>query len=133
MDNKNSYYNKNLRKFARELRNDSTLGEIILWSKVLKSKGMGYQFNRQFPMQIDNLRIIADFICRPLKLIIEIDDYSHNDKFVEDQIRDNKLAEKGYFVLRFSEQEIKYAIDDAVTIIEQTILELEEKHKIKPI
>lgn len=126
MEDKNSYYDKSLKKYARELRNNSTFGEVILWSKVLKSKGTGYQFNRQYAMKIDELKIIVDFICRPLKLIIEIDGYSHNDKFKEDAARDEKLKSNGYKVLRFSEQIIKFDIDNVTREIEEIIKEIEE-------
>ncbi|MBN2664326.1 MAG: DUF559 domain-containing protein [Bacteroidales bacterium] len=105
----NSHYNKKLKPFASELRNNSTFGEIILWSKVLRVKQMlGYQFNRQFAMKIDELNIIVDFICRKLKLIIEIEGYSHNFKYEEDKIRDEKLLKYGYCVLRVTEHEVKY-------------------------
>ncbi len=78
MSKKKSHYAKDLKPLARDLRNNSTLGEVILWDKVLKNKKLGFQFNRQFPMQLPTKKIIVDFICRKLKLIIEIDGYSHN-------------------------------------------------------
>ena len=78
MNNDKSNYNKNLKPFARDLRNNSTLGEIILWSDVLRAKKMkGYQFNRQYPMKVNELNIIVDFISRKLKLIIEVDGLYH--------------------------------------------------------
>ncbi len=94
----NSHYNKIIKPLARELRNSSTFGEVILWSKVLRAKQMlGYQFNRQFAMKIPSLQSnqfpqpplqrgkeegldsIVDFICRKLKLIIEtpMTDFRH--------------------------------------------------------
>lgn len=127
MPENKSQYNKQLKPLARELRNDSTLGEIVLWSKVLKSNGTGYQFNRQFAMKLDELNIIVDFICRSLKLIIEIDGYSHNFKYKEDVLRDRKLNEYGYTVLRFTEQEVLHDIDNVVIAIENMISQLSEK------
>lgn len=103
------------------------MGEVILWSKILKSKGTGYQFNRQYALSIEDLHIIVDFICRKLKLIIEIDGSSHNGKGCEDDIRDRKLSEKGYRVLRFSEKEIRLDIDNVVKVIENTIFDLETR------
>ena len=110
----NSNYNKSLKLFARELRNDSTLGEVILWEKILKAKGTGYQFNRQYPLKIDGLEIIVDFICRQLKLIIEVDGFSHNYKQQEDINRDELLLKEGYTVLRVSEKSVRYEIDNAI-------------------
>ncbi len=127
-------YNKKLKPLARELRNDSTKGEIILWSNVLRAKMMlGYQFNRQFSLKIPalstndkELNIIVDFICRKLKLIIELDGYSHNFKYDQDRIRDEKLTKFGYTVLRFEEKEVRYDIDNVIRVIEHKIGELEE-------
>ena len=125
-------YNKKLKRFARELRLNSTPGEILLWSKLLKNRQMyGYRFNRQFPMQVSyenqTIDIIVDFICRKLKLIIEIDGYSHNFKFDKDKKRDYLLEKNGYTVLRFSEQEVKKDFDNVQRAIEQTVLELSKQ------
>ncbi|MGB0806281.1 MAG: endonuclease domain-containing protein [Salibacteraceae bacterium] len=121
-----SNYNKNLKEFSRDLRNDSTLGEIILWKRVLRGKiKFEYQFNRQFPMKINDKSIIVDFICRKLKLIIEIDGYSHQFKTKQDELRDQQLLEMGYQVLRFTESEIKHRLDNVVTVIEAAITQLE--------
>ena len=121
-----SNYNKKQRYFARLLRNNSTLGEIILWSKALRSKKMkGYQFNRQFPMKFGDLNIIVDFICRKLKLIIEVDGYSHRFKVDQDKNRDNTLTNSGYSVLRISEYDVKFNFDNTIRVIEAKIEEIE--------
>ena len=115
-----SHYNKEHKQFSRELRNNSTLGEIILWKRVLRAKKMhGFQFLRQF--SIDDY--IVDFICRKLKLIIEIDGYSHNFKYSEDIRRDIKLNNLGYKVIRFSEKRIRYDLDNVAAEIENIVLE----------
>ena len=117
-----NYRNKNLKEYSRELRNNSTLGEIILWKRVLRAKNFhGYQFNRQFIIE----DYIVDFVCRKLKLIIEIDGYSHNFKYNKDIIRDKRLVELGYTVLRFSESEIRYRLDDVVWKLEKFIENLD--------
>jgi len=67
-------YNPALKELARELRNNSTKSEILLW-KELKGKFEGkYDFHRQKPL--DNY--IADFFCHELMLVIEIDGETHN-------------------------------------------------------
>ncbi len=124
MNGKKSHYTKELKDLARNLRNDSTLGEVILWDKVLKAKKMGVQFNRQFTLQLQNKNIIVDFICRKLKLIIEIDGYSHNFKYDKDVKRDEELNSLGYKVLRFTEHEIKYDLNNVVRSIEYEISNL---------
>ena len=91
-----NYYNRRLKSLARNLRNDSTPGEIRLWSEVLRARNFyGYQFNRQFPIG----NYIVDFISRKLKLIIEVDGKSHEFKIDDDRKRDQYLNELGYRVV----------------------------------
>jgi very-short-patch-repair endonuclease len=118
----NSHYNKKLKALSRKLRNNSTPGEIKLWTEVLRAKKMrGYQFLRQYA--IDNY--IADFACRKLKLIIELDGYSHEFKYESDQQRDQRLKELGYSIIRFEEKEIFSDLDNVIRRIEQFIDEVE--------
>lgn len=79
-------YNKKLKPLARKLRNNSTPAEIRLWSEILQAKKMeGYSFLRQRPV----LNFIADFVCKELKLIIEVDGSSHQgeQKWYKDKKR----------------------------------------------
>jgi very-short-patch-repair endonuclease len=99
-----SNYNKTNKELARSLRKDSTLGEIILWDRLLKGRKMfGYQFLRQFAID----EYIVDFVCRKLRLIIEVDGYTHNFKYDKDIERDNKLLSIGYITFRVSDERVK--------------------------
>jgi len=118
-----SHYNKKLKPLARKLRNESTLGEILLWDKVLKQKQLDYQFVRQFAIG----NYILDFACRTLKLGIEIDGYSHNFTIERDEEKDSYLKSLGYYVLRFEEREVRNDIDNVMRVIVGTIKELENK------
>ncbi|RLD40083.1 MAG: hypothetical protein DRI86_15960 [Bacteroidetes bacterium] len=67
---------------------NGTKGEAVIWKYVLSKKQTGYQFNRQFVIG----RYIVDFISRKLKLIIEIDENSHNlNENSNDNIRQLEL------------------------------------------
>ena len=66
-------YNLKLKELARDLRNNSTKSEVILWLKLKGKQMYGYDFHRQKP--IDNY--IVDFFCHELMLAIEVDGYSH--------------------------------------------------------
>ena len=114
-------YNPYLKEKARELRNNSTLGEILLWKKLKGKQCYGFDFHRQKPI----LNYIVDFYCYKLKLIIEIDGYSHNFKADEDKKRDFELTELGFTVLRFSEGEVRNNLDLVLnslsTFIENTL------------
>ncbi|MDX8340896.1 DUF559 domain-containing protein [Draconibacterium sp. IB214405] len=116
--------NKNLKHLARKLRKQGTKGEAILWRDVLKARQMrGHQFNRQFIIE----DYIVDFVCRELKLIIEIDGYSHFVKSEEDYERQTRLVELGYQFLRFPEAMVIYRIDDVVTEIDYAVECLENQ------
>ncbi len=118
-----SFYNKNLKGFAQNLRTDSTLTEIILWTNVLKECKTGYPFLRQRPIG----KFITDFMCRKLKLIIELDGYSHNFKHEEDIQRDIELEKLGYKTLRFHDEEVMQNIEN----VERTIIfEMKEREKL---
>ena len=118
------HYNRNLKPLARELRKHGTKGEALLWKKVLRARNMeGYQFNRQLPIG----NYIVDFICRKLNLIIEIDGSSHHSRGAEDIYRQVTLEQQGYVIIRFTEQEVVYRIDDVVKDIYTMIKSLEGK------
>lgn len=59
---------------AKELRNNMTEAEKLLWGKLQKNKIMGLRFKAQHPIDI----FIADFYCHKLKLVIEVDGGIHN-------------------------------------------------------
>jgi len=116
-------YNKNLKRFSRNLRNDSTLGEVLLW-KELRAKKMGYTFNRQKPI----LNYIVDFYCKPLNLVIEVDGSSHdNDDAIEkDTKRQHDLETIGLSFLRFDDREVKKDIENVIREIKAKIKEIEK-------
>ena len=99
-------YNKKLNILARNLRNNSTLSEVLLWNQLKQRKMSGYQFLRQRPIG----KYIVDFFCHKLKLVIEIDGESHADKKVADRIRQNYLEKNGLTVLRFGDNAVKTEI-----------------------
>lgn len=113
-------YNKDLKELARKLRKDSTPAEIRLWSELLRAKKMkGYQFLRQRPV----LNYIADFMCKKLRLIIEVDGYSHESEkqWYKDRIRQEELEEYGFTILRFTDDEVLNDLDNVHRVIEQWI------------
>jgi very-short-patch-repair endonuclease len=122
------YRNTDLKPLSRELRIYGTKGEAVLWKMVLKARLMnGYQFNRQFIVQ----NYIVDFICRKLKLIIEIDGSSHISKGSEDYKRQLRLEELGFKVIRFSEYEVLRALEDVHNQILYAVQSIEENMKMK--
>jgi len=99
-----------------------TKAEACLWKYVLKGKQTDFAFNRQRPV----LNYIADFMCKELKLIIEVDGYSHllEDIIINDQIRQTTLEAAGFKLIRFKDEEILKEIGLVKNKILVTIKEL---------
>ncbi|WP_036226210.1 endonuclease domain-containing protein [Mesoaciditoga lauensis] len=106
--------NKKLKVLARNLRKDMTLSETLLWQYLRKGQMLGYRFRRQ--EVIGNY--IVDFFCRKLRLAIEIDGSSHDEKYELDMKRQREIESYGITVLRFSDKEVKENIESVLRGIE---------------
>jgi very-short-patch-repair endonuclease len=127
--NKSNFYgyNKNLKGLAKANRVAMTKAEACLWKYVLRARQMkGYQFRRQGPV----LNFIADFMCKELKLIIEVDGSTHHysDTQFYDQTRQRELEDAGFTILRFADEEVLEAINEVMSRIEDWI----EKRNVTP-
>jgi very-short-patch-repair endonuclease len=111
------YYNPKLKEHARELRKRSTKSEVILWNNLKGSKFYGLQFMRQKPIG----EYIVDFYCSKLKLIIEIDGITHNDKQKYDFNRQIELESLGLIVFRFSDEYVRTNVKGVLYMIEEWI------------
>ena len=123
MKNKIIPYNPKLKEYARYLRNNSTLSEVLLWQKI-KNKAFDVQFHRQVPL----LDYIVDFYCHELMLAIEIDGDSHDFKYDYDIRRQGKLEEYGVKFIRFTDLQIKKEMFSVLLALEQTIKEIQDLH-----
>jgi very-short-patch-repair endonuclease len=120
----NNFYNKDLKEFARELRNETvSKAEKYLWKAGLSRGKMGVKFKRQRP--IDNF--IVDFFSAEVNLIIEIDGNSHVNKGNYDRSREDKLEELGYTLLRFNEGDVLNNFPEVDGAIRHAIYCLKEK------
>jgi len=116
----NLEYNKTLRTYARYLRKNMTKSVACLWKYALKGHQMlGYQFRRQRPV----LNYIADFMCKELKLIIEVDGLTHQweETQEKDKKKDTELKEAGFMVLRFQDEEVLHDLENVIRSIENEI------------
>ncbi len=103
-------YRKDLVSKARFLRKNSTPGEIELWKGLKGKQVLGYDFDRQKPID----QFIVDFYCKELKLAIEIDGRSHDFKTGYDNAREQKLNSLGINILRFTEEDAKKQTEDCL-------------------
>ncbi len=118
-------YNKRNKQLSRNLRNKSTLSEVLLWNELKAGKIKGYKFNRQKPL--DNY--IVDFYCKKLNLVIEIDGETPMDKEKDDKLRQNKLEKYKLNFLRFEDNEVKKEMHNVLGKIYSYIEEFEKELK----
>lgn len=118
-------YNPKLKEKARELRNNGTLSEVILWGYLKGKQVYGFDFHRQRP--VDNY--IVDFICCELHLVIELDGYTHllEETGQRDLEKEKRLKEFGIKIIRFWDDEVYHDIDNVLRAIKITVLNQKEK------
>ena len=81
---------------------------------------MGYAFRRQYPI----LNFIADFYCKQLDLVVEIDGYSHfsADAQERDAERDRQMRAIGLRVIRVNDGDVRNDAERIANwIIEQAV------------
>lgn len=113
---------KLLKGYAERMKKFPTDAEHLLWN-YLRGKQLKYRFRRQYIV----LDYIPDFICLPLKLIIEIDGGYHleGEQPERDAERTHFLKEKGYTVLRFTNRDVFNDINSIILSIKKKMSELE--------
>lgn len=106
-------YNKKLKQASRDLRNNMTDAEKVLWSKLRGKQILGLQFYRQKPL----LNYIVDFYCPAVNLVIECDGGQHytTEGLEADHIRDQALVQLGLLrALGFDNGQVMRLIDNVV-------------------
>jgi very-short-patch-repair endonuclease len=111
--------NPALKKYARQMRNESTMTEILFWVQVTKGRFHNIDFDRQ--RVIGNY--IVDFYVNKLQLIIEIDGDSHKGKECYDAMREAELKAFGLTMYRIDAADVKYRIKTTMFKLEQFILD----------
>lgn len=108
-------YNRNLKQFSRDLRNNMTEAEKKLWSRIRKRQINGFLFLRQ--KIIGNY--IADFYCHELKLVVEVDGGQHYTKegLEKDKVRDEYMKGLGIKTIRFKNSDVLENIEGVVSQI----------------
>jgi very-short-patch-repair endonuclease len=76
------------------------------------------KFRRQQP--IDNY--IVDFVSYEKRIIIELDGGQHANQKKKDQMRDKRLKEDGFKILRFWNNDVLEDIDAILEIIKRNCL-----------
>ena len=106
---------------AHENRNTATDAEALFW-EYAKGSGLGMKCRRQYIIG----QYIVDFFFRECNLIVELDSGYHNapEQQEQDRIRQHWLEEKGYQVLRFTNDEVFKELNKVIEKIKSTILQM---------
>ncbi|MBP89201.1 MAG: DNA methyltransferase [Planctomycetaceae bacterium] len=112
---------------ARELRQQQTKAESLLWQILRAKRFCGLKFRRQYPIG----PFFADFACVELKYIIELDGGYHDYTFESDVSRQEYLENEGWRVIRFANEDVLEDVDAvAVSVARQLGLELTVRGKL---
>jgi very-short-patch-repair endonuclease len=104
-------------QFARNLRNNATPAERILWQqlRLLRSEG------RHFRRQVRLAGYVADFACHYPKLVVELDGGQHGVAISYDTQRTAALNTESYHVLRFWNKEVLESLEGVVDRIRHAV------------
>ncbi len=108
-----------LKDNAKANRNNQTEAESFFWN-LAKSNGLGEKCRRQYIIG----QYIVDFLFRKSLLIVEIDGGYHmtEKQQEEDAVRQKWLENKGYTVLRFTNEQVLYDTDTTINKIKEKLI-----------
>ena len=89
-------------QLSRELRQEMTPAETILWQNLRGHRLNGFHFRRQHIIS----GYIVDFFCHKAGLVIEADGGIHIQQKEYDALRDNVFNKLGLQVLHFRNDEV---------------------------
>lgn len=103
----------------KQLRNNATQAEKLLWYELKKSQLAGRKFRRQHSIG----KYILDFYCPEERLAIELDGGQHEDdkQKVHDEVRTEYLNNLRISVIRFKNTDIIFGRDLVVKKILEKI------------
>ena len=114
-------------RLARRLRVDQTDAETVLWNRIRNRRIDGNKFVRQEPI----IGFICDFVRREKRLIMEVDGGQHNES-AADAVRDERLREKGYKILRFWNNDVLGNIDGVLRTIQTELADAAPHPTLSP-
>ena len=101
-----------LRAFARELRQQKTEAEVVMWELLRSRRLAGKKFRRQHLVGC----YVLDFYCHEVSLAVELDGGQHNTDPARrhDSRRTKFLESRGIRVLRFWNNEVLEDLEGVV-------------------
>jgi len=118
---------------SRDLRKNQTQAELIFWEKVKNKQFLGYKFLRQHPLFYEYYDkekfFIADFYCREVKLVVEIDGGIHEEQKDYDQIRTEIIeSQHEYKVIRYKNEQVMKDINRTMVNLKSVIDSIKKRN-----
>lgn len=98
-------------RVARSLRRRMTQTEAMLWVAL---RDLPWRFRRQEPID----RYVVDFVCYSKRLIVEVDGSQHAAS-EDDVVRDERLEQLGFRVLRVWSWEVMSSLSGVMDLIRE--------------
>ena len=108
---------------ARELRQVENEAEETLWYHLRGRRLNGFKFVRQLPIG----PYFADFACREVNLVVEVDGSQHAAQ-PQDRFRDETMNKNGWSVLRVWNADV---LNSRKAVLETILAALEGRLRIK--
>jgi very-short-patch-repair endonuclease len=110
---------KRIRNFAKRMRSAPTDAEAAMWRLLRDRRFMQFKFRRQVPFR----NYILDFVCFERRLVLEIDGSQHASA-VTDMTRDQALAQEGFRVFRYWNNDV---LQRRTEVMEDILAKLAER------
>ncbi|OGY88726.1 MAG: hypothetical protein A2677_00140 [Candidatus Komeilibacteria bacterium RIFCSPHIGHO2_01_FULL_52_14] len=111
------FNNPDLKHRRRQLRNNATDAESLLWSRLRGRQLRGFKFRRQFSIG----KYIVDFYCPRKKIAIEVDGSQHMEQTAHEDARNKFLQSKNIRVIRFWNTDVLLNIEGVLEEIAKVL------------
>lgn len=115
-----------LKDFARQNRRNQTLAEKVLWDQ-LRGNALNTKVLRQYIVG----DYIVDFLIPYYQVVIEVDGAYHaeRDQYEDDLVRSEALYRMGFYVLRFTNEQVLFDTEETVNRIREIIESIKQEPK----
>jgi leucyl-tRNA synthetase len=94
---------------AKEFRREPTRSEAMLWD-ALRRRTLGVKFRRQVVIG----PFVADFVCHPRKLVVEIDGRVHETQLERDAERQAFIEAHGFSFFRVTADDVERDVEGVI-------------------
>ena len=118
------FNNPKKKRVRKELRNEGTAAEAVLWTYLQNRQLLGKKFRRQYSIG----PYVVDFYCPECSLIVELHGKRHFSMLREDyeSERTRYLQQQGLLILRFENRVLRENAESVLETIREAIRKNEE-------